>query len=244
MAAAASSDEYRVYVLLLGEAGVGKTTLAQHLAGGDAGFDAAARFPVTLGVEFLTCRFPLHLRGSGGIVDVVVFLMDMPGGLERAGLVRSFYRNARVILMLYDVARRATFDALGARWWLDVRDYAPGERALVVVGNKSDLLGTAAGAAAAVPLDEARAWATSIGAQQLYQCSAQRDTHAALLGPLMAAVADVVETQAGERRDGVALRARADALRQQNAALAEGLRVQDAPRGDGAAVSACSCSTL
>jgi GTPase SAR1 family protein len=233
--------EYRVYVLLLGESGVGKTTLAQHLsAGSDTHFDAAALFPVTLGVEFLTCRFPLRLRGGAAIVDVVVFLMDMPGGLERAGLVRSFYRNARVILMLYDVTRRDTFDALGARWWPDVRDYAPGARTLVVVGNKSDLL---AAGDAAVPLDEARAWAVSIGAQQLYQCSAKMDTHAALLGPLMVAVADLVEAQAAERRDVDAQRARTAALQQQHVALAEGLRVLDAPRR-GAPSSTCSCSSV
>ena len=51
-----------------------------------------------------------------------------------------FYRNASAVCMVYDIASERSFENL-KRWKKDVDQHRPSNSILVLIGNKSDLVG-------------------------------------------------------------------------------------------------------
>lgn len=67
---------------------------------------------------------------------------------------RSYYRGAVGALLVYDIAKHATFVNV-TRWLKELRDHADSNIVIMLVGNKSDLKHLRA-----VPTDEAKAFAS------------------------------------------------------------------------------------
>jgi len=107
-------------VVLAGNSGVGKTTLAKRLSGS---LDTPTR--MTVGVEFFTVR--------EGDVKLIVF--DLAGQDRFRPVVKGMGRGASLVLLVFDVSRPSTLHAL--RDWVKVAG-ASGAKVLLV-GNKLDL---------------------------------------------------------------------------------------------------------
>jgi GTPase SAR1 family protein len=180
--------KYTVCMLLAGESGVGKTTMTRHLCGEDVHMVAS---PVTVGVDFFHPPvFELVLSDDAGVprrIEIKPRLIDVPGTLTFANWLPSFYRGAHVMVLVYDVSRRQTFDALRTRWWPEVLKYTHNLVTTIVIGNKTDL---PAGDHQVTPA-EARAFAQAIGAQHMYQCSALVWSPTRLMTPVTAAAGQV-----------------------------------------------------
>ena len=119
----------KVKTVLLGDSGVGKTSIAVRLAR-DVFNDRAQP---TVGAAFFT--FVVE-----NAEDSIQFEMWDTAGQERyRSLAPMYYRGAEGVVLVFAVSDKQSFDA-GERWLQDVRASGLGPTCtLVLVGNKADL---------------------------------------------------------------------------------------------------------
>ncbi|KPA77258.1 guanine nucleotide-binding protein-like protein [Leptomonas pyrrhocoris] len=123
-------------VLLVGEAGVGKSNLMHRYCYNQ--YDPT--LPSTLGAEFCSREVDIPSGPVGATESVVLQLWDTAGQERNAGVIsNAFYRNAVGAIVVYDVARRETLLNV-PRWVARVTELAREECVCVVVGAKLDLL--------------------------------------------------------------------------------------------------------
>mmetsp|Transcript_34227 Transcript_34227/g.63469 ORF Transcript_34227/g.63469 Transcript_34227/m.63469 type:complete len:222 (-) Transcript_34227:206-871(-) len=158
----------RVKSLLLGDAGVGKTTLM--CAASDPGFEFdPQRYVSTIGVDF---KFKSVQHGKE---EAKLMLWDTGHGRERfRTITRAYYRGADVILICFDISDRASFKNV-ERWAGEVRQYAPEGVTTVLLGTKADLR-EASGSSAKMPMvtfQEGVGKASAIGAFKYLEVSSK-----------------------------------------------------------------------
>ncbi len=120
----------KIKTVLLGDSGVGKTSIAVRLAR-DVFNDHGAQ--PTVGAAFFT-----FVVENGE--DSVQFEMWDTAGQERyRSLAPMYYRGAEVVVLVFAVSDKQSFEE-GERWLQDVRQSGLGPTCtLVLVGNKADL---------------------------------------------------------------------------------------------------------
>jgi Rab family protein len=138
------TDSHAVKLVLLGDSGVGKTSLvSQYLSGSVP--DAANP---TIGAAFVT---------KNVVVDdqpLELLIWDTAGQEVYRGLAPMYYRGASIAIIAYDVTNPDSYGAVGF-WVGELRANVEGAIAILVCGNKIDLDdrrlvdGVAAAAAAA-----------------------------------------------------------------------------------------------
>ncbi|KAL1515835.1 hypothetical protein AB1Y20_002451 [Prymnesium parvum] len=146
--------------VLCGDSGVGKTSLLVRFA---QGHFASSR--ATIGVDLQT-----QLVEVPGGQRLKLQVWDTAGQEQFQSLTSSYFRRAHAVILVYDVNNPSSFRSLG-RWMAEVDRLAPVEVCKVVVGAKSD-----AGAASAVTVEEAEAFAAKHGAM-CERCSARDATN-------------------------------------------------------------------
>lgn len=152
-------------VVVGGMGTVGKTSLIRRYCQGKFESSRVA----TIGVDFQTQLVKLPDR------TVKLSIWDM-AGQDRFQVIRSgFYRGSRASALVYDVTQAETFEQLG-KWRDEILEVVPQEP-FIVVGNKIDLERVQSA-------DEARAYATSIGAAYLETSALSGDGVAALFETL------------------------------------------------------------
>jgi Ras-related protein Rab-18 len=166
MQSMAQAYDHLLKLLLIGDAGVGKSSLLLRFC--DDTFDD--HIQSTIGVDFKVKHATIDDK------KVKLTVWDTAGQERFRTLTSSYYRGAHAVLLVYDVTRRDTFDNL-TEWLSEVSSYSPNKGTGVVkllVGNKLDLLEDST-AAQAVSTEEANAWAQSNGMLFL-QASAKNKT--------------------------------------------------------------------
>lgn len=128
--ATGGSYDFAYKVVLLGNAGVGKTSFC-HSLDGRPGESTVA----TLGVEFMSKVYRIDNR------TVVMQLWDTAGMETFAPVVRSYFQGARAIILVYAVDNRASFEAVSDRWRRDIDQLVPrsSNTRVFVVANKTDV---------------------------------------------------------------------------------------------------------
>lgn len=66
-------------------------------------------------------------------------IWDTAGQEKYRSLARIFYKDALVVLLVYDITRKSSFEQIEQFWVGQVRDFAPSKAMMVLVANKSDL---------------------------------------------------------------------------------------------------------
>jgi Ras-related protein Rab-2A len=96
-------SELAFKVIVIGDSGCGKSCLIQRYIVNEFTSD----YSVTLGVEY-------HAKVVKMATGITIRLQfwDTAGQEAFYSLVRSFYRNAHVVILVYDLTRRPTFDSL------------------------------------------------------------------------------------------------------------------------------------
>ena len=124
-------------ICLLGEGGVGKTSLRRRYLGEGFPHTYAATIGADFAVKEVECRV-----GEGRDARNVRFrfqIWDLAGQARFAPVRKIFYQGATGALLVFDIARTQTFQNL--KTW--VREFfannGGGERPLILVGNKVDL---------------------------------------------------------------------------------------------------------
>ena len=150
--------DYLVKVVLIGDATVGKSCLLLRFC--DRRF--RADHSATIGVEF-GCRV---LESQG--FRFKMHGWDTAGQELYRSVARSYYRFAAVVLLVFDLTNRQSFEHLYT-WLEEARASASSTAVLVLVGNKLDLR-----TKRCVSREEADAFARGIGALY-FETSALQD---------------------------------------------------------------------
>lgn len=120
-------------LVLLGNSGVGKTSLVARLTNPDRplNHDISA----TMGIEFDTQM----LDTPQGKVKAQIW---DTAGQERFArvLLPTYFRKAKGVILVYDITNAKSFENLADRWMTQLNDHAASDDlAKLLVGNKSDL---------------------------------------------------------------------------------------------------------
>ena len=138
-------------VVLLGDSGVGKTSIISRYISGF--FDKNT--PTTNGSSFCCKNVRFEQLDKNLLLDI----WDTAGQEKYKSLSRFFYKDAAVCILVYDITWKETFDSLKDYWYNQLKEYGEPDIILGVAGNKYDLFENEK-----VNEEEAREWAKEIGA--------------------------------------------------------------------------------
>lgn len=120
--------DYMFKVLLLGDAGVGKTSLMWRFS--DDVFNHT--YISTIGIDF-------KLRTIEVLGQKVRLQVWDTAGQERFHAISvSYYRTAAGIMLVYDITRRRSFENI-AKWLRKIDEHAKEDVIKLLIGNKCDM---------------------------------------------------------------------------------------------------------
>lgn len=115
-------------IIIVGSSCVGKSCLLMRYTNDQF---TPQHYP-TIGMEFFSKR--LLIDG----VSIKLQIWDTAGQETFQSLVRNFYKNSDAVFVVYSIAEKKTFDAVGA-WVQEARDNAPENAFFVLIGAQKDL---------------------------------------------------------------------------------------------------------
>jgi small GTP-binding protein len=125
--------DYVYKIILVGDSGGGKTNLINRLI--EDKFTSENK--TTIGMDF-------HVKPFNVGTDIIKIQFWDTAGQERfRSIIRSYYRLAASVIIVFDLTRRSTFESID-RWINELRDnihYNIEDVELLLVGNKCDLAG-------------------------------------------------------------------------------------------------------
>ncbi len=120
-----------VKVVLLGESGVGKTSIINQFIAKKFN----PRCATSVSAQFVSkiINFP-ELKKS-----IKFDIWDTVGQEKYRSLARIFYKDAKVIIFVYDITKEFSFNSLKDYWYKETSNNADGHPLLALVANKVDL---------------------------------------------------------------------------------------------------------
>ena len=118
-------------VVLIGESGVGKTSIIQQYTSNKFDPDTVSSLSaqyVTKTVEFTNVQKAIKFD-----------IWDTAGQEKYRSLAKIFYKDAKVICLVYDITNKDSFNALKEYWYGNIKEIKTPETILALVANKSDL---------------------------------------------------------------------------------------------------------
>ena len=151
-----------VKVVLLGESGVGKTSIIAQFTAGK--FDPDC-------VTSLSAQFVSKIMEFPNLNKAIKFdIWDTAGQEKYRALAKIFYKDAKGILLVYDITYSKSFNEVKSYWYNMIKQNADPDAIVAIVANKSDLYGNEQ-----VKDEEGKEFAKSIGAF-FQSTSAKSDT--------------------------------------------------------------------
>ena len=141
-----NDNEESVKVVLIGESGVGKTSIISQFTKGIFNPDLMS----TNGATFSTKK--KEFKESNKILSFEIW--DTAGQEKYRSLAKMFFKDAAVALIVYDITNKKSFEEIKAYWMDLVKENGPKKVIMYIVGNKIDL-----SEKEVVNEDEARAFA-------------------------------------------------------------------------------------
>jgi len=132
-------------ILIVGDAAVGKTSLKSQYVDGVFKSDVLS----TIGVDFSSKQ--IVVNGT----DAKLQIWDTAGMEQFRAITRSYYRGARIALLVFDVTQKDTFSNIET-WHQDLKTNTK-DCHIVLIGNKTDLTNRM------VSEDEAKTLAQKLG---------------------------------------------------------------------------------
>ena len=120
-----------VIVVLLGESGVGKTCIITQFT--EHKFDQSILS--SLSAQFVSKTIEYIDFGKAIKFDI----WDTVGQERFRSMAKIFYKDAKVIIFVYDITSQKSFDALQNFWYNEIKNNCSGDQVMAVVGNKTDL---------------------------------------------------------------------------------------------------------
>ena len=121
-----------IKVVLLGEAGVGKTSIIHQFTYHK--FDPHCISSIS--AQFISKT--IEYQGYGAIKYDI---WDTAGQERYRSMAKIFYKDAKVIIFVYDITSESTFDGMKDYWYEQTKINCERDAILAVVANKNDLYG-------------------------------------------------------------------------------------------------------
>ena len=143
----AENKTENIQITLLGSCGVGKTCITNRFIKNE--------FKETRSTPGANYQQKIITRGD----KIVQLDIWDTAGQDRFNSLRFYYKDAYIIIFVYDITHKGTFEDIKTNWFDGVKKYGEKYSVLAIVGNKSDLYENE-------DVDEsmARAYAEEIGA--------------------------------------------------------------------------------
>ena len=122
-------------VVLIGESGVGKTSIINQFAKGVFNQDIMS----TNGATFTTNKKEFK-QPDGSIKNISFEMWDTAGQEKYRSLAKMFFKEASVALIVYDITSLKSFNEITNYWMNLVKEHAPKNIIMYIIGNKSDLI--------------------------------------------------------------------------------------------------------
>ena len=118
-------------VVLLGDSGVGKTCIITRFVSSQ--FEE--HLTSTNGASYCTKMVKYDDLGKNLLLDV----WDTAGQEKYRALTKFFYKDAAVVILVYDITREESFDNMINYWYNQLKENCGKDIILGVAGNKCDL---------------------------------------------------------------------------------------------------------
>ena len=139
-----------IKIVLIGNSGVGKTCISQRYVN-DSYIDQ--KDCSTIGSSYFVKT--VDINGKEYTLDI----WDTAGQEKYRSIGKMFYKNAYIVLFVYDITNKKSFIDLKTVWYDELIKTGEKKTVMAVVGNKSDMF-----LKEEVDENEAREWANEIGA--------------------------------------------------------------------------------
>ena len=146
-----NSKNKSIKIVLIGNSGVGKTCISQKYINENKEIDLEHNS--TIGANYF--QKVLEIDGK----TLVLYIWDTAGQEKYRSMGKMFYKNAYIVLFVYDITNKDSFTELKNVWYKELMNTGEKHAVLAVVGNKTDLFENEQ-----VNEEEARNWAKEIGA--------------------------------------------------------------------------------
>ena len=117
-------------IVLIGESGVGKTSIIYQFIDKNFLYDQQATIGGTFATKKVKCS-------NGKILKLEIW--DTAGQEQYRSVTKMFYKDANAAILVYDITSKNSFDGLKNYWVKEVKDSSQRNVILVILGNKSDL---------------------------------------------------------------------------------------------------------
>ena len=138
-------------VVLLGESGVGKTSIIKQFT--KHAFDEEMESSISSQFSSKTINIPDTNKA------IRFDLWDTAGQEKYRSLAKIFYKDAKIVIFVFDMTLKSSFEALQNYWHEQVKSNCREDSIFVLVGNKLDLYNYIQ-----MKENEAKEWADSIEA--------------------------------------------------------------------------------
>ena len=120
-----------VKVVLLGESGVGKTSIISQFTTNKFN----PRVATSVSAQFISKKIEFADYGRTLKFDI----WDTVGQEKYRSLAKIFYKDAKIIIFIYDITTDFSFKALKEFWYRETINYADNDPIFAIVANKVDL---------------------------------------------------------------------------------------------------------
>lgn len=123
---------YKIKVIIIGEAGVGKTSLVKRFVSGQFSIDYRA----SIGTNMFLKEVEIDSNNTKNKISI--HLWDIAGQERWIAMRHIYYEGSQAALIVGDVSRKRTFDQIVKFWHPDLMEYC-GNIPFILIANKNDL---------------------------------------------------------------------------------------------------------
>ena len=118
-------------VVLLGESGVGKTSIISQFVNKTFNQEEMS----TTGATFASKTLYFEQYNK----SICFEIWDTAGQEKFKSLTKVFYKDASIVILVYDITRKESFEQLKEYWIKEVKEQAPKKIVIGIAANKIDL---------------------------------------------------------------------------------------------------------
>eukprot|EP01103_Thecamoeba_quadrilineata_P002308 TRINITY_DN12284_c0_g1_i1.p1 TRINITY_DN12284_c0_g1~~TRINITY_DN12284_c0_g1_i1.p1 ORF type:complete len:212 (+),score=25.54 TRINITY_DN12284_c0_g1_i1:52-687(+) len=122
--------EHFFKIILIGDSGVGKTSLLSRLVKNEFNEDSLVTKGVEMNFTFITVDN----------VRIRLTFWDTAGQERFRTMTSNYYRGANGVLIVYDVTEGSSLESVHINWVPELARFAPTNILAMLVGNKTDLV--------------------------------------------------------------------------------------------------------